>query len=163
VRSFDVLLLTRPGELNSGERHYSVDLSWNEKIILPFGTGEIELRALNSSYINCDTVKEDSQFSYEVADLRLDVLSTLGTRLQVRNWRPGDGFVRAGHQKQEKIKSLFQESQVFLWQRRHWPVATMNDEIFWSRKFGPSARCVAGSGSRIARLTYRTGKESIWL
>ncbi|HEX4810369.1 MAG TPA: tRNA lysidine(34) synthetase TilS, partial [Bryobacteraceae bacterium] len=80
IRSFDVLLLTRPGQLNAGERQYSVELTWNQKIVLPFGAGKIELRALNQNYINCDTVKEDSHFTCEIADLSVEVLSALGTR-----------------------------------------------------------------------------------
>jgi tRNA(Ile)-lysidine synthetase-like protein len=130
---------------------------------LPYGAGEIELRVLNSNHTICDTVKEDSQFTYEIADLSLEVLSASGTRLQVRNWRPGDGLVRAGHQKPEKIKSLFQESRILIWQRRHWPVAITYEEIVWTKKFGPSAKYVAGPESRIARLTYRRRKDSEWL
>lgn len=160
IRSFGTLLLTRPGEMASTGRNYRIDLSWNRKITLPFGAGEIELRVLNSNAGNCVTVKKESQFHNESADLSIEVLSASGVRLQIRNWRPGDGIVRAGRHKPEKIKSLFQESQILLWQRRHWPVATVNEDVFWTRQFGGSAAYLASSESTsIARLIYTPGED----
>jgi tRNA(Ile)-lysidine synthase len=163
IRSFGVLLLTHPGELNSTARDYCIDVSFERKQDLPYGAGSVELRVLNSDHRNCVNVKEESQFpKKEVADLDLEALTCqpTATRLQVRNWRPGDEMVRAGHSKPEKIKALFQQFQVLLWRRRHWPVAVVNDEICWARGFGAAAPFLAQPGSGpVARLCYWPGDE----
>ncbi len=155
LRSFASLLLGRPGELNSGPRNYSIDLSCEAPVQLPYGAGYIELAVLNGNQPNCVNFKKESQFSKEIADLDLEVLSVSGSRLQVRNWRPGDEILRPGHRSPEKIKSLFQESRVLLWKRRHWPVAVVKDEIFWARKFGAASQYSPKPGTKaIARLSY---------
>jgi tRNA(Ile)-lysidine synthase len=161
IRSFGVLLLARAGEVNSGQRNYSIELTWNKRLELPFGAGEIELSTLNSIQENCVNFKKESQFPIpiEVADFDYNVLSA--TNLQVRNWRPGDGMLRPGHQKPEKVKSLFQQYQVLLWKRRHWPVAVLDDNIFWARKFGGAFPYLAKPGTvPVARLCYRPGDEA---
>jgi tRNA(Ile)-lysidine synthase len=163
IRSFNVLLLTKPGELSSAPRNYSIEVSLGCKQVLPYGAGTLELRVLNSTHNNCVSVKKESQFpKKEVADLDLGALTrgSTGTRLQVRNWRPGDEMVRTGHDKPEKIKSLFQQFRILLWKRRHWPVAVVNDEVFWVRGFGAASPYLAHSGSQaVARLCYCPGEE----
>jgi tRNA(Ile)-lysidine synthase len=157
IRSFGVLLLTKPGDLNAGERNYCLNVSWNEKLELPFGAGVIELSALNSNHKNCVNFKKESQFPKELADLDFEVLTGRGLAgpLQVRNWQPGDEILRPGHHKPEKIKSLFQEFQVLLWKRRHWPVAVVKDEIFWARGFGVAAPyLVTPESNKVANLCY---------
>jgi tRNA(Ile)-lysidine synthase len=68
--------------------------------------------------------------------------------LELRNWRPGDQYRPAGRHGPEKIKTLFQESRIPLWERRNWPVIVRGDEIIWVRLFGPAAEYVAGTESR---------------
>ena len=46
--------------------------------------------------------------------------------LELRNWRPGDQYQAQGRADAGKIKSLFQEFRVPLWERRNWPVITGN-------------------------------------
>jgi tRNA(Ile)-lysidine synthase len=160
IRSFAFLLLAKPGELNSETRNYSIDLTSDGAVQLPYGAGIIELSALNSDQPICVNVKKESQFPKEVADLDLEVLSASGGRLQVRNWRPGDEILRPGHRTAEKIKSLFQESRVLLWKRRHWPVAVVNDEVIWARNFGAASQYSPKPGTkRIARLSYWPSDE----
>jgi tRNA(Ile)-lysidine synthase len=67
--------------------------------------------------------------------------------MEVRNWRPGDQYQRAGHAAPEKIKFLFHEARVPLWERRHWPILTRGDVIVWARRFGPAAGFEAYPGS----------------
>jgi tRNA(Ile)-lysidine synthetase-like protein len=55
--------------------------------------------------------------------------------LQLRNWHPGDEFVAPGRSRQ-KIKTLFQEARVPIWDRHGWPVLTCGGEIVWTRQFG---------------------------
>jgi tRNA(Ile)-lysidine synthase len=71
--------------------------------------------------------------------------------LLLRNWRPGDTFQssrdsdRAGA---DKIKTLFQEFRVPLWERRTWPVVTLENSIVWTRRFGEAGNFAAGPESR---------------
>jgi len=59
--------------------------------------------------------------------------------LELRTWKPGDSYQPAGRSGELKIKQLFQEARVPLWERRHWPVLVAGDKILWSRQFGPAA------------------------
>ncbi len=78
-----------------------------------------------------------------------------GVLFYVRNWEPGDGLRRPGHGSFEKLKTLFQEHRILLWERRHWPVLICGDEVVWTRRFGPSADATAGdTARRIIWLRY---------
>ncbi|MBV8906420.1 MAG: tRNA lysidine(34) synthetase TilS [Acidobacteriia bacterium] len=68
--------------------------------------------------------------------------------LTLRNWRPGDQYHPMGTGGEQKIKTLFQQFRVPLWERRHWPVLTDAQSIVWSRRFGPAAAVAAGPGTR---------------
>jgi tRNA(Ile)-lysidine synthase len=67
--------------------------------------------------------------------------------LTLRNWRPGDQYQRSGGSGEEKIKTLFQEFRIPLWERRRWPVLRDQRSIVWARRFGPSTHVAAGSGT----------------
>jgi tRNA(Ile)-lysidine synthase len=69
--------------------------------------------------------------------------------LELRNWRPGDQYRPFGSAREEKIKTLFQESRVPLWERRYWPVVTSGSSIIWTRRFGPSSDFAATEGTRV--------------
>ena len=77
----------------------------------------------------------------------------------LRNWRPGDRYRARGRADAEKIKSLFQEFRVPLWERRNWPVIALNGDIVWSRKFGVAREFAAGPGSQRV-VGIREWKES---
>jgi tRNA(Ile)-lysidine synthase len=68
--------------------------------------------------------------------------------LELRNWRPGDQYGRFGQSRDQRIKELFQEFRVPLWERRNWPIITYNGTIIWSRRFGVAERYTAGPGTR---------------
>jgi len=68
--------------------------------------------------------------------------------LELRNWRPGDQYRRSGQSHEQKLKELFQEFRVPLWERRNWPIITYNGNIIWTRRFGAAEQYRAGSGSR---------------
>jgi tRNA(Ile)-lysidine synthase len=72
---------------------------------------------------------------------------SLSGRMVLRNWRPGDQYQPIGRSHEEKIKTLFQEFRIPIWERRHWPVLTDGGSIVWTRRFGPAANRVANSGS----------------
>ncbi len=160
MRSFDMLLLARPGEMNLEPRNYRLPLPLNGRVELPFGAGTVELSVANSDCENCDTVKEDSYFLKEAVDLDLEAfgIPSSAASCEIRNWRPGDEMLRPGRRNPEKIKTLFQEHGVHLWDRRHWPVGIVNERVFWARSFGAAVPYAADSSSaRVARLTYRLG------
>ena len=69
--------------------------------------------------------------------------------LEVRNWRPGDQYRPVGHSAGEKIKFLFQQARIPLWERRGWPVLTKGEEIVWASRFGPAADLAATPASRV--------------
>lgn len=159
LRSFDQLLLARPGELNSADRHYQVGIEPGCECQLPFEAGTVSLAWVHFGGENYATVKKEQSNSVEFADLDADALG--GGRsvssVTVRNWEPGDQLCRVGHSGPEKIKTLFQQERVLLWERRHWPVAVSGSEIVWARQFGAAQKFAASAESRrVLRLTYRT-------
>jgi len=77
--------------------------------------------------------------------------------LEVRNWRPGDQYQPVGHSGAEKIKALFHQARVPLWERRHWPVVTMGEAILWARRFGAAAGFAASPGSNPVLGIRETG------
>jgi tRNA(Ile)-lysidine synthase len=159
LRSFECLLLTQPGEIAAQDRNYSVPLKVGETCQLPFGAGVLSLTRTGPGSENCANFKEDQGLSAEWVDfnaalLRLD-RDAVG--LSVRNWQPGDQLHRLGHTKPEKIKSLFHEQGIYLWQRRHWPVVVSGDEIVWVRQFGVNAKFLAQADSlERLRIEFRT-------
>jgi len=62
----------------------------------------------------------------------------------LRNWRPGDRYQPIGSPGEKKLKDLFQEARVPIWERASWPVLEAGGRIVWSRQFGPAAWCAAG-------------------
>jgi tRNA(Ile)-lysidine synthase len=73
----------------------------------------------------------------------------LSGSLELRNWRPGDQYQPAGSAGREKIKTLFQQARIPLWERRHWPVVTDGSSIVWARRFGPAAGLVAKPDAKV--------------
>jgi tRNA(Ile)-lysidine synthase len=159
IRSFDTLLLSEPGRLAGRERDYCVRLVPGEEHKLPYDAGWICLHSGQSKILFCATVRDRPYNITEIADLAMDVsrLGVEGSSLAARNWRPGDEIQLAGHQHAAKVKTLFQEHKVLLWERRHWPVVVLGDEIVWVRRFGCSAKYAAEGNSAQLRLMYRTG------
>jgi tRNA(Ile)-lysidine synthase len=85
--------------------------------------------------------------------------------LELRNWRPGDLFQPRGSTAEKKLKALFQEGRVPVWERPAWPVLTDRGAIVWTRRFGPAARVAAGSGTgpvlKIREIGNRDGSRSV--
>jgi tRNA(Ile)-lysidine synthase len=159
LRSFDQLLLAQPGTLGGQPRHYCLSLEPGTECNLPFHAGLISMGWLEPGDQSCVNFKKGQDFISEESDLDGDLLAQDGAlgRLQVRNWQPGDGLHRPGHRSIEKIKTLFQESRVALWERKHWPVVVAGEEIIWARQFGRAERFgVSAANHRILRLVYKT-------
>jgi tRNA(Ile)-lysidine synthase len=154
LRSFDQLLLSRPGTLGDQARNYRLELEFGGKYELPFDAGFLTLEHF------CANFKKDQDLEGEVSDLDADVL--IDETLSVRNWRPGDELHRTGHKAAEKVKSLFQIHRVPLWERRHWPVVVAGEEIVWTRQFGTAARFgVSDENRAIVRLAYHAVNRKV--
>jgi tRNA(Ile)-lysidine synthase len=67
--------------------------------------------------------------------------------LELRNWRPGDQYQPMGIPAAKKIKTLFQQARIPVWERAQWPVLTDAESIVWARRFGTAAAVTALPGS----------------
>lgn len=165
LRSFSKLRLAQPVLSQAARQEYRLPLKPGEACELPCGAGHISLEHLERQGSFCASVKEGQNFAAEVALLDGEALrcSESPSSLYVRNWEPGDRFQRSGHAGPEKVKSLFQEHRILLWERRHWPVVVCGSEIVWVRNFGSAARFEGTvECSDLLRLTYlpRPGAEA---
>lgn len=163
LRSYGKLRLAPPSP-NPVERDYALDLLPGQEQELPGGAGRIYLHPLEPYAPFCANFKEDKEdlklFS-EVAELDADALpdQSVGGRISIRNWTPGDAVLLPGHRTPEKIKSLFQEHRVLLWERRHWPVALSGGEIVWVKRFGVAAKFrISERTRRHLHLFYRASE-----
>jgi len=64
--------------------------------------------------------------------------------LVLRNWRPGDRYQPMGHSNEAKIKALFHQARIPIWERAQWPVLACGASIVWTRRFGPAQAVAAG-------------------
>ena len=153
MRSFDHLLLCSPEALRQG-RGYRFKIQFGTKYELPFGAGDLKIERIYPEGQNCVNFKDEQDFLTEEAHLTSEAFTA--DSLQVRNWEPGDRLLRAGHAAAEKVKTLFQDHKVLLWERRHWPVVVAGNEIVWVRRFGVAANFSASGESRYGiRILYR--------
>jgi len=157
LRSFGVLLLAKPGVIGNEPRHYQMSIQFGKELALPHDGGRLYVNWIKRDDQFCGNFGVEAYSVQDTADLDGDVLSLTGklAGLYIRNWEPGDEFRRTGHEKPAKIKSLFQEYRVVLWERRRWPVMILADEIVWSARFGVAAKFQAHDKSRsILRVVY---------
>ena len=158
LRSFGTLLLCRPGNIGAIPRQYQVSIELGRETALPFALGCLYVNWVKSGGAICGNFGEEDENSLEIADLDGDVIfpGNSSHSLQARNWEPGDEMTRNPGGKPEKLKSLFQEFRVLLWERRNWPVLVADEEIMWSKRFGSAARVRATDDSRnVLRLVYK--------
>jgi tRNA(Ile)-lysidine synthase len=132
-RSFEWLRIgpqrTRPRSAG----YYSFPVS-----LAPGMSQEYSLPGTDSSILleRCDVSPGGLRNAYNVSVDELD-WERLSGPLELRNWYPGDELHLPGRSRQ-KIKFLFQESRVPIWDRQAWPVLTSGSEIVWARSFGAS-------------------------
>ena len=150
-RSFDWLRLAPIGFDSRLERDFEVPLP------IPGRTEVPGRKLIVDMELDCNPAV------YNDGGQRLDRDRCAGA-LVLRNWRPGDHYLRKGQSAGEKIKTLFQEFRIPLWERRTWPVVCRVDSgiagaIVWTRGFGVANEFAAGPESRNV-LTIREGTES---
>ena len=162
IRSFDTLLLTGLETLKR-PRDYELVIPLGVPLELPFAAGILALNLISSASSICVTVKDERFYFAEEAQLDGDavIAASHNGPLRVRNWQPGDRIQGSGKNHPEKLKVLFQENRVPLWERRHWPVVLADNEIVWTRRFGVAAQFAASATSRqCIRIGYRPSQSS---
>jgi tRNA(Ile)-lysidine synthase len=143
IRSFDWLRFARPAELPGLlTRNYTFSVSLPTTISIPGENFSISLELFENA-----TDQQTVECVYNQGMVWVDQERLAGP-LTLRNWRPGDQYRPQGSHAEQKIKALFQEFRVPLWERRHWPVLTDAGSIVWARRFGPAARVAAGPQTR---------------
>ena len=158
LRSFDVLRMTRSESSSQEERHYRIPLEPGAWQTLPFGAGKISVNWADCGASDCVNFNKVEGTALERVELDGDQLSDsdVPPPLYVRNWQPGDEIHLPGQAAAKRLKFLFQEHRVLLWERKHWPVLLWKDEIVWVRRFGCSAKFKSSAGSRnVLTISYR--------
>jgi len=137
LRSFEWIRLTPAGCPNGPKPAFSLPLQVPGSVELPGSSARITLQLLE---------KPDRREAYATVVNDLDwqrVSCRVPYRLELRAWRPGDQYRPVGQSKQDKVKVLFQEARVPLWERANWPIITYNGIILWARRFGAAAEFAA--------------------
>ncbi len=141
-RSFEWLRLARPGLDNLENRNFRLPVTVPGRVPLPGGGAAVLLELIENKPV---TELSESRYNRSVYYLDWDRISGA---LEVRNWRPGDQYKPVEHSGEIKIKLLFQQARIPLWERRSWPVITSGEKIVWARQFGPAAELAANPESR---------------
>jgi tRNA(Ile)-lysidine synthase len=160
-RSFDQVRLAPVSEPQ--ERNYSVPLPGPGTYDIPHTQKRLVLELR-------ETGGQDRRYNEESGCLDWEQVPR---PLWLRNWRPGDHYQPVGWSGQEKLKTLFQQRRVPLWERRYWPVVASEWEVIWARGFGAASALAAGPGTRmVLEITetesgkpgssvYRSGAEEV--
>ena len=136
-RSFEWIRLAPPGLDRLENRNFRHPAPVPGRVLLPGGGSAIELEVIENKP---STENGESIYNKLMGYLDWDRISGA---LELRNWRPGDQYKPVGRSREEKIKLLFQEARIPLWERRSWPVLTSANGILWARRFGLAADLAA--------------------
>lgn len=110
-------------------------------------------------YLEVRLVRGDRECGYTEGGVAGDRDLAVGP-LEVRGWRPGDGYRPAGFTGRRKLKELFQIARVPSWDRESWPIITRGGEIVWTRRFGFAAEYAAGADSgEVMLISEYSGPE----
>lgn len=141
-RSFEWLRFAPPGTDRLENRNFRFVLEIPGQLTAPDRLSTISMEVVEKP----DPVQTpDCGYNEVVSWLDWNRLSG---SLELRNWRPGDQYRPVGRSREEKIKFLFQEARVPLWERRHWPIITDGEAIIWARRFGPAFNYAADAASQ---------------
>lgn len=149
MRSFGWLRVIRLEVLKElPERNFRLPFPFPGEVIVPEGAGSL------SSEVDsmCNYNESGGSLDYDRVLAALDV----ERRLELRNWRPGDSYTRAGATGPEKVKELFQKYRIPLWRRRSWPIVVLGDLPVWVAGFGPAAEFATTPESRtVLRIDWK--------
>jgi tRNA(Ile)-lysidine synthase len=130
-RSFDWMRLAPPGSDGLAGRNFRLPVCIPGRFPLPDRSSTVELELV-------ETTTGIAGLDYE----------RMQGGLELRNWRPGDQYRPIGRSSEGKIKFLFQEARIPLWERRNWPILSIEEHIVWARQFGPALNYAATSATR---------------
>jgi tRNA(Ile)-lysidine synthase len=142
-RSFEWLRFGQLGADGLETRNYRLTPAVPGTVRVPGTNLAISLELIDKSELS---VSSDWVYNNRMGGLDWQRLSG---PLELRNWRPGDQYQPAGSTGQEKIKTLFQQARIPLWERGQWPVLTDGPSIVWARRFGPAAGLVAEQDAKV--------------
>jgi tRNA(Ile)-lysidine synthase len=142
-RSFEWMRLAPPGIDRLENRNFRYPAPVPGSVPLPGGGPVVRLELVENRE---STENTESGYNELMGCLDWDRISGA---LELRNWRPGDQYRPVGHAGGERIKLLFQQARIPLWERRSWPVITSGNGIIWARRFGPAADLVATPQSSV--------------
>lgn len=125
-RSFEWMRIARPRTASRFQLDYRYRVE---------GSACYEIRGCNSAICLEIRAVGDSEHYNETGDE--GDWDRLRSPIELRNWHPGDEFHPPGRSRR-KIKVLFQEARIPIWERHSWPVLTSAGEIVWTRGFGIS-------------------------
>ncbi|MBZ5618819.1 MAG: tRNA lysidine(34) synthetase TilS [Acidobacteriia bacterium] len=151
LRSFEWLRFAPPSTSHVEWCHYRVPAAVPGTVRVP-GT-EI---AVCLELIEISKTFEPSDYVYNNKVGCLDWRSLSGC-LELRNWRPGDQYQPVGSTGKEKIKTLFQQARIPIWERRQWPILIDGASIVWARRFGAAAGFAAGAGTQVILQVREAG------
>lgn len=156
LRSFEWLRFAPAGRAAPRRPDFMLPLTVPGSVELPSSPTRITVQIIE---------KAENPEAYATVEGDLDwqqvtVRNGVPSGLELRNWRAGDLYHRIGQSKPQKIKVLFQEARIPLWERSHWPIITYNGTILWTRRFGPAAEFAAHPGSRVILRVGETVSSS---
>jgi tRNA(Ile)-lysidine synthase len=151
-RSFEWVRFCKIENRISTERDYAYPLTAPGFVELPGGASRITLQVLEKTSDSASAPPGN-----ELDLQRFKAIDSTVPSLELRNWRPGDKYRRLGGSEEQKVKLMFQDGRVPLWERRHWPIITYNGVILWTRRFGVAADFAAGPGTRVVLRIDESG------
>ncbi len=151
-RSFEWIRFARLTGASPAERDFSLPLPPQGSVELPRSSSRITLQVLEKPEAAEPYATVVNELDWQLLQEKYGAPS-----LELRNWRPGDQYRRIGQSNAEKIKLLFQETRVPLWERRNWPIITYNGIILWARRFGAAADFAASPSTRVVLRISESG------
>ncbi len=143
LRSFEWIRFVAEKKGDPQERN------WDIQPTLP-GKWEIP----GNQFISIEFQAPSCRYNESVCRLSAEIIDK---PLILRNWQPGDRIFVARDNTAIRIKQLFQEHRIPLWERRNWPVLETAGEIIWAGEFGAVPSENDGPYIQLTRLgrTYR--------
>jgi len=143
IRSFDWIRFAASGSGDVPDFTLAMDAPGS--VELPRSRTRITLQVIEKTGIAQPCVRVVNELDWQRFIPRDGALPSL----ELRNWRPGDQYRPAGQSKHQKLKFLFQEARIPLWERGDWPIITYNGTIVWTLRFGAAAEFAAGPATRV--------------
>lgn len=105
-----------------------VERNWEVKLSFP---GQTEIPG--HQFISIEFHAPSCRYNESVCRLSAAVVDK---PMILRNWQPGDRIFVERDNTAIRIKQLFQQYRIPLWERRNWPVLEAAGEIIWAGEFG---------------------------